>query len=152
MKVGLYVGLLHAAEQTLADAFRTVGDGHAAEPDVHFLCHTLADQCQAHVAALAPVVERYGEQRDDEPERLEAQGLTGTRSGPVGLLRDLQDVHMLAGFVDITWALLGQAASALRDQELLGVISGCEGETTTQLAWLRTRMKQAAPQALVAST
>jgi hypothetical protein len=29
-----YVGLLHRAEQTLADSFRTVGQGHAQEVDV----------------------------------------------------------------------------------------------------------------------
>jgi len=28
-------------------------------------------------------------------------------------------------------------------------VASCEGETELQLAWLRTRMKQAAPQALV---
>jgi hypothetical protein len=29
------------------------------------------------------------------------------------------------------------------------VVRGCEGETELQLKWLRTRLKQAAPQALV---
>jgi hypothetical protein len=29
------------------------------------------------------------------------------------------------------------------------VVRRCEGETAVQLKWLRTRMKQAAPQALV---
>jgi hypothetical protein len=28
-------------------------------------------------------------------------------------------------------------------------VTACEGETATQLKWLKTRMKQAAPQALV---
>jgi hypothetical protein len=152
MMVAVYIGMLHSAEQTLADAFRTVADGHTDEPDVHFLCHTLADQCQAHVDALTPAVRRYGEQRsDDEPERLKAQGLSGVRSGPLGLLRDLQDLYILANFVDITWTLLYQAASALRDRDLLAVIARCEKQTGTQLDWLRTRLKQAAPQALVAA-
>ncbi len=38
---------------------------------------------------------------------------------------------------------------AWRDRELLDVVARCEGETAIQLKWLRTRMKQAAPQALV---
>jgi hypothetical protein len=29
------------------------------------------------------------------------------------------------------------------------VVEACEGETAVQLKWLKTRMKQAAPQALV---
>ena len=45
--------------------------------------------------------------------------------------------------------MLGQAAQGVRDRELLEVVQGCEGETEIQLKWLRTRMKQAAPQALV---
>jgi hypothetical protein len=53
--------------------------------------------------------------------------------------------------VDITWTMVGQAARGLHDSELLQVVSGCEGETATQLKWLRTRMKQAAPQALIAA-
>jgi hypothetical protein len=150
MNLATYLGLLHKAEQTLADAFRQVSDGHAAEPDIHFLCETLAKQCDSHVEALRPIVDRYGEQaRDNEPKRLHAESLGKTRSGPVGLLRDLQDVHMLATFVESTWTLISQAGAALHDEELLDVVSTCNGETHTQIQWLETRMKQAAPQALV---
>jgi hypothetical protein len=45
--------------------------------------------------------------------------------------------------------MVKQAGSALRDRELLDVVSRCDGETAVQLRWLQTRMKQAAPQALV---
>lgn len=51
----------------------------------------------ARCKKLLPIVDRYVEQTpDNEPERLHADSLSETRSGPVGLLRDLQDVHMLA--------------------------------------------------------
>jgi hypothetical protein len=46
---------------------------------------------------------------------------------------------------------VGQAARGARDSELQAVAAGCEAETGAQLAWLATRMKQAAPQALVVS-
>lgn len=152
MNLKIYLGLLHRAEATLARSYREVADGHGAEPDVHFLCLTLARQCEEHERLLQPVVERYGEDRsDDEPERLHAEGLAETRSGPVGLLRDLQDLYLLASLVDITWTMIKQAASALRDEELLAVVAECDSETSTQLTWLQTRMKQAAPQALVAA-
>ncbi|HXD28085.1 MAG TPA: hypothetical protein VN621_04930 [Arthrobacter sp.] len=150
MKLPIYLGLLHKSEQTLAASFRQVAEGHGAEPDVHFLCLSLADQCAKHEEALAPIVDRYGEvEAVDEPERLHADGLSETRSGPVGLLRDLQDLYLLASLVDITWTMVKQAAQGLRDKELLDVTSRSEGETKTQLAWLSTRMKQAAPQALI---
>lgn len=150
MKLPVYLGLLHRSEQTLAASFRQVAQGHGAEPDVYYLCRSLADQCEAHEQALAPIVGRYGEvDEDDEPERLHAEGLSETRSGPVGLLRDLQDLYLLASLVDITWTAVKQAAQGLRDAELIEVVERCEGETTTQLHWLSTRMKQAAPQALI---
>ncbi|CAL9383816.1 hypothetical protein SUDANB6_01116 [Streptomyces sp. enrichment culture] len=151
MHLATYVGLQHTASRTLADAFRRVADGHAAEPDVHSLCHTLARMSDAHVGRLAPLADRYGEQREDEPERLYADQLPATRSGGVGLLRDLQDLYTLASFVDITWTVLGQAAQGTRDRELLDVVEACETDTRRQLRWLNTRIKQAAPQALIAS-
>jgi hypothetical protein len=152
MNLDICLGMLRQAEQTLAESFRQVADGHGAEPDVHFLCHTLAGQCEHHRELLLPVVQRYGEDRsDNEPERLHAQGLSETRSGPVGLLRDLQDLYLLASLVDVTWTMVKQAGSALRDKELLAVVEQCDAETGIQLRWLQTRMKQAAPQALVAA-
>jgi len=148
----VYLGLLHKSEQTLADSFRQVAQGHGDEPDIHFLCQTLARQCDAHQQKLKPVIERYGEDTADaEPERLHAEGLAQTRSGPVGLLRDLQDLYLLASLVDITWTMIKQAGQALRDQELLDVVGQCDGQTAIQLKWLQTRMKQAAPQALLAA-
>jgi len=153
MKLPVYLGLLREAERTLAGSFRQVAEGHGEEPDVHFLCLTLAKQCDAHYDALTPIVERYGEAPpDDEPERLHAEGLAETRGGAVGLLRDLQDVYLLVSFVEMTWTVVQQAAQAIRDRELLDVTSRCCGETGIQAQWCRTRIKQAAPQALVASS
>jgi hypothetical protein len=50
---------------------------------------------------------------------------------------------------DICWTVVGQAAQGLRDNELWQVVDQGAAETQIQLAWLRGRMKQAAPQALV---
>jgi hypothetical protein len=55
----------------------------------------------------------------------------------------------MAAECDITWTLVGQAAQGLRDEDLFAVVSECEGQTAIQLKWLRTRLKQAAPQTLV---
>jgi hypothetical protein len=148
----LYLGLLRRAEEVLGESFQQVADGHADEPDVFHLCHSLAKQCAEHDKRLRPVIARYGEQSDDEPDRFHADALAETRSGPVGLLRDLQDLYVLASFVDITWTVLGQAAQGVRDQDLLAVVRSCDTDTRRQLRWLTTRIKQAAPQALIAGT
>ena len=149
MMLPVYLGLLRKAEQVLASSYRQVAEGHGAEPDVYHLCHTLAKQCDQHEHALAPVTERYGEQPDDEPERLHAVGISSTRTGPVGLIRDLQDLYLLASLVDVTWMVVKQAALALRDDQLVAIVGQCEAQIKVQLGWLTTRMKQAAPQALI---
>jgi len=144
-----YVGLADHSEQTLADSFRAVAEGHARQADIFHTCHLLAGWSDQHRKDLAPAVERYGEQDVEEPERLRADALTSTREGEIGLLRDLQDLHLLATLVHSTWTVIAQGAQGLRDPELLGVAHTSQAETTRQLTWLTTRMKQAAPQALI---
>ncbi|WP_116049893.1 hypothetical protein [Amycolatopsis palatopharyngis] len=151
MHLPTYVGLLDSSLRTLADAFRQVSEGHGEEPDVHHLCNVLAGRIDGQVETLAPIVRRYGEKREQEPEQLYAAGLRNTRSGGLGLLRDLQDLYMLSSFVEMTWTVVGQAAQGLRDRELLHIVHSCDEETSRQLQWLRTRIKQAAPQALIAA-
>ena len=149
MQLTHYLGLLHHAQTSLADAFREVGEAHREEVDVFHTCHKLAAQCDAHASRLEPFAERYGEEADDEPDRLHGDLFSGTRNGPLALLRDLHDLYLMACECDITWTLVGQAAQGARDEELIDVVQACEGETSIQIAWLRTRMKAAAPQALV---
>jgi hypothetical protein len=144
-----YLGLLHRAQIDLAAAYREVAEGHRDEVDVFHLCSRLARQCDAHVERLRPLVDRYGEDAPEEPDRLHSEIFRGSRQGGLGLLRDLQDLYLMAAECDITWTLVGQAAKGLRDEEMLSAVEACEGETAIQLKWLRTRMKQAAPQALI---
>ncbi|MFI5910968.1 hypothetical protein [Dactylosporangium sp. NPDC051541] len=149
MHLAHYLGLLHRAQTNLADAFRQVAAAHADEPDVRHLCERLAQQCDEHAERLEPFARRYREQAPDEPDRLHSELFGGTRTGGIGLLRDLQDLYLMAAECDICWTVVGQAARGVRDERLQQVVRGCEGETAVQLRWLRTRMKQAAPQALV---
>lgn len=149
MHLATYLGLVDQGEATLAESFRQVAAGHAREADVVHLCERFAVQCDSHREQLGDAVRRYGEERPQEPERLHAEGLDGTRTGGVGLLRDLHDLYLLVSYLDIAWTVVGQAAKAVRDEDLQGVVAWCEKETSTQLTWLTTRMKEAAPQALV---
>ena len=116
-----YVGLADHSEQTLADSLRAVAEGHADVADVFHTCHLLAQWSDANREALAPIAERYGEADDvDEPERLHAAGLAGAREGEIGLLRDLQDLHVLATLVRTTWTVIAQGAQGLRDRDQIG--------------------------------
>lgn len=151
-----YVGLADHGERTMADSLRVVADGHADDAEVLHTARTLAGLSDRNRERLAPVVERYGEEpapdeEVDEPERLRAAGLAEVRGGPLGLLRDLQDLHVLGGLVRTTWTVIGQAAQAERDRELLEVAVACGGTTDRQLRWLLTHLKTVAPTTLVRS-
>jgi hypothetical protein len=152
MYLTVYLALAHHSEQVLARSFRVVGQGHAEHPDVLFTCAALAAMSDDHVRRLGPVVARYGEQENDdvrEPDRLHADGLAAVRSGPLGLLRDLQDLHVLGTLAQTTWTAIHQAAQGLRDAELIEICEHASAELSRQLSWLNTRMKAAAPQVLI---
>jgi hypothetical protein len=149
MQLAHYLGLLHKAELDLAQAFRDVAAGHSDEVDVFHLSQSLARECDAHAERLKPFVDRYGEDAPAEPDRLYSEIFQGAREGGLGLLRDLQDLYLMAAECDMAWTVVGQAAQGLRDDELYDTVKPCEEETAMQLRWLRTRIKQAAPQALV---
>ena len=151
MQLAHYLGLLDRTESDLAAAFRSVANGHEDEPDVAHQCRRLAGQCDAHAAAVQPFAARYGEDAPDPPDRLHAPPFVGARTGGLGLLRDLHDLYVMANLCEMAWTVVGQAAQGARDGDLLAVASRCEAETATQATWLRTRMKEAAPQALVVS-
>jgi hypothetical protein len=149
MQLGHYVSLLHRAENDLASAMRIVSAAHQDEPDIYYTCVRLADECEAHETRLQPFQQRYAKQTSAEPDGLYSDRFGGPRAGPIGLLRDLHDLFVMTAECDLCWTLVGQGAHGARDDDLLSVVRQCETETATQQAWLRTRLKQAAPQALV---
>lgn len=152
MHLANYLGLIHRSELDLADAFRQVGEGHPNEVDVYHIAHTLAGQCELHAERIKPFADRYGEDAPEEPERLHSELFSGTRSGGLGLLRDMQDLFIMASEVEISWTMIGQAAQGAGDRELLQTVNTCAPETKVMLKWINTRMKQAAPQTLLVSS
>lgn len=149
MHLATYLGLLETGCATLATSYREVATGHPDEPDVVTLCPRFADECDQQKARLRPFVRTYGNHPDGEPERLHADGLAEARTGGLGLLRDLHDLYLLATYLDISWALVGQAAKGDRNTDLDTTVTKSASTTEAQLKWLTTRMKAAAPQALL---
>lgn len=148
---------LHDAEAELAKRLRVTGERHASESDIYHLGHTLARQCAEHLQALAPFAERYGATpaRDDvdaspgilEAVRRRTAGIVG-RSEAAGLLlmADLSDLYLTAQHAELAWVVLLQAAKARRDADLIDVVTHCHEQTEMCGKWLRTRIKEAAPQ------
>lgn len=149
MLLPVYLELVVDAERALAYSFRTVAYGHAGDADVYYLAGSFAAECDEQVARLIPLASRYAARREADPERLHAVPLTRARTGPLGLLRDLQELYALADLIVVTASLVRQAGLGLDDPRVIEVASGCGERTRAQLDWLHTRLHQAAPQALI---
>jgi hypothetical protein len=144
-----YLDVLRTALSNLEAACDEVGTAHGDEPDVRLDCTTFARRCNQQAEALRPFLERYATSIGDEPPPRRRSLFDGPRQGPLGLLRDLHDLHLMACECDISWTMVDQGAQAARDSHLLEVVRTSQPDVTMQVAWLRSRMKQAAPQALV---
>jgi len=149
MHLATYLDLLDQGSGALADSLRVVAEGHAEEADVRFTARQLATRYDRHRDALRPFLSRYEDHPGGPPERLHADPVDETRSGGIGLLRDLLDLYLLATYLQQAWTLVGQAAKGNRDADLVATVDACSAEVDTALGWLETRMKAAAPQALL---
>lgn len=159
MKLDKAISDVQDAESDLAKELRTIGERHAVEHDLYHLGHTLARQCAEHLERLAPFAERYGAPPGDDgvaesPGLLEtlrhksAELLGRSEMSGLLLLRDLRNLYLSAQEAEIAWVILAQAAQAVRDRELLQVTSLCHEEAEARGKWLRTRIKDSAPQVL----
>ncbi len=160
-KLGIALREAHDAETDLAAELRRVGERHNADHDVYHLTRTLGGWCDRHVRRLAGAAERYDVALDagavaDEQERgvvtrVREKGaeLVGRRPEPgVVLLRDMRDLHLAAARASVAWTVLGQGAQAVKDQELLEVVTACHPETIRTMKWTVQKLKEASPQVL----
>ncbi|MCX2967914.1 hypothetical protein WDH52_20065 [Streptomyces sp. TRM70308] len=153
---------LHEGEVDLAQHYRRVAERQAADHGTHYPCRSLAQQCDEHAARVRELAPRYGEhlappRRSERLDaavgavRQKASERAGTRpDAGLLLLRDLRELFLAAQGVHLDWVLLGQVAQAARDEELLADVSKLHAQTLSQVRWIETRVKSAAPQALVA--
>jgi hypothetical protein len=149
------------AERRLGDELEKLADRHAEEADLHYTGRRLARGCTEHLAALQSAAARDG-----------ATVAGSQPSGPVGgigtdlpadstavaeaevaglaLLADLRRTYLAAHEAEILWTTLLQGAKAERDRALIDVVEAAQEHAGRCAKWLRTRIKAAAAQALVA--
>ncbi len=149
MHVADYIGLVHQSEKQLEKALKDVAEHHKDEPDVFTTCNLLASWSKTHYQLIEKFKDKYSEHQENEPEDLRKEIFSGPRSGGIGLVRDLHDLWLLANESHVSWVVLLQAAKSLRDNELESVCDQGYEQNRRQMAWILTRIKQAAPQALV---
>lgn len=159
MKLDKAITQVEQAEEELARELRAVGERHAVDHDLYHLGHTLARQCAEHLELLAPFAARYGARPGDRavaesPRLLEtlrrksAELLGRSEAARMLLLRDLRTLYLAAQEAELAWVILAQAAQAARDRELLHVVTRCHEEAEMRGMWLRTRIRESAPQIL----
>jgi hypothetical protein len=160
MKIAVAIDDVARAEHALAEALLEIGERHRADHDVYHLTRKLARWSQGHQAALAPFAERYGTDVDTDDVGRESGGplqvlreksaeLLGRRpAAGLLLLRDVRKLHLLAAEASINWTILGQAAQAAKDPQLLECVTLSHPETLRTLRWTVTKLKEAAPQVL----
>jgi len=149
MRLPIMLDDLVASERALGDSFRVVSLGHPKDADVHFLTMTFARECDKQVSELLDLVNRFEGRPSADSERIDPRSLEHARTGPLGLLRDLQGLHALADRVITICQTVRQAALVLDDRPLVEMTDACREQTQKQMDWLRTALAKAAPQALI---
>jgi erythromycin esterase-like protein len=160
-KMGMLIDQLHDAEMSLSDDYRKIGERHAAEHDLWHNCHTFARQCAARARQLRQTAEHYGKDIGEPHEiesvrRLAAQArravanLVGRRpTTALLMLRDLRELYVTAEEANLLWVMLGQAAQAARDAELLETVEVLHRQIISQIKWLKTQVKESTPQVIL---
>jgi formylmethanofuran dehydrogenase subunit D len=153
--VAPYLRLQYMNEEQLAYALLNVAQEHKKEPDIEEICGLLAAWSIEHVKTLKSLLPLYPvDPKDQTPEAktLFSVLFHGPRQGGVGLLRDLEELWLLASQVHIGWTALDQAAKAKFDRRLEQICESLGQQTDRQRQWLQHRIKQASSMSLNMST
>lgn len=140
MKIGSVLAHLHEREEHFAKELASGAARHGDEHDVFHQCLTFAAAAEKRLRTLEPLERRYGGSAHWAGADID-HGTT--------LLEDLRALYLLTHEVAVTWVMALQAAKAARDSELEEVATTCHHQVETQAKWFLTRIKSAAPQALV---
>jgi hypothetical protein len=156
MKLGLATEEVERAEIALAEQLVTLAQRHQFESDVYHMGMARAMVCAEHLAQLGPLLTEFDAPvvedayRPDFVDNLSRHTAPpGERTAPtaLALLHDLRETYAAAHRAEISWIMLQQAAKAARQPDLLDVTTTGVEQTEQTWKWLRTKIKDAAPQA-----
>lgn len=157
MKIKLAIRELHRSERKLAHELNVMASRHRSDQDIYHIAHDLAGWSQDHLRDLARHGRHYGLRLTAEPRTRALSGFLQSRLSALLrkrpepgllLLADLRRIHRMAAGASVDWELLGQAAQAIKDQELLDLTSRCHPETLRQMRWANAMLKELSPQVL----
>ncbi len=143
-----YIGLLLANETLMIRGWETLCTSHPGTPDIGPQSALFTTWSRENAAVVRSHVARYDERHEGEPEALERALSIGRSQNGFGLLRDLHDLWLMVNESTISVEVLIQGARALGDRDLERDLRSVEARNARQRTWLRTRIRQAAPQTL----
>jgi hypothetical protein len=149
MYTNRYLGSVRTAEEQLAEAYKVVAERHSQEFEIREMCNKFAEWSVGHMEGMDALIQRYGIEAREEPERLRSGLFHGLRAGGVGLLQDLQDLSLLATSTRTQWTILGQVGGSLKDTHLESTAFDFGDQLDRELAWLCTKIKSISTEVVV---
>jgi hypothetical protein len=163
VKLQLAIEQTQEAECELFDELTTIAERHAADSDVYHVAKTLASRCASQLELLRPHAARYGaadrtieEPTQQQPDVLERARRLATEMlgkhelAEMLLFDDLRGLYLTTHRAELAWVVLEQGGKAARDAELLAATKKGREEADRRWKWVRTKVKEATPQLLVA--
>lgn len=159
MRIAFALLEVHDAESDLAQALVEVGDRHRPDHDVFHLTRMMSGWASERLHHLATHFAAYDADHDPG-DRVREYGIAAVASamgagltdhapeGPLVLLRDIRDLHLLAARASLAWTILGQGAQAVLDRDLQTTVARCHPETIRTMKWTAQKAKEASPQIL----
>src|SRR5204862_514042 len=122
-------GLLRDAHVEFAEAGRSVMKTHFEESEIQAGLTHLAEFSNEAVQRLRPHVARYDKEEADQSARLRETLFPAARPGAFGLLRDLQNLVVMASQSEVMLTSVLKTAQELRDEALLAVCGHLQEQT-----------------------
>ena len=154
--VRLVLSQLQDGEAELESELHLVAERHRTDHEIRHVAVDLARWSLQNRQRLAALVEAEAPGPEDHSTltsslREKTAELLGRRPEPgLLLLRDLRHLYLLAAGNSVLWTMLGQAAQASKDHELLEVVTECHERTMRQTVWCNAMVKVLSPQVLTA--
>jgi hypothetical protein len=152
MQIGTYVGLTIESEAVLQSAYLNAATRHKRDAGIRDGSRRAVRFTELRMNAANDLGKRFGATSSRDPKLVRNALFHGLRPGGLGLLRDLHDLALLANQSLLYWTGLSQGCKALHDEHAVKICRQSIDALQLEIDWLKTELKNAAPQVLTIST
>jgi hypothetical protein len=145
------LGLLQNSERQLGGAFLEMAKRYGDDYEFARGCELFAGWSETHIEKLDELVAEFGTIPAEEPAAIRKVLFQARQPVGVAWLWDIQDLLTLAHQTCTAWMSLEQAAKCWKNAQLNASVLCCSADLDREISWLKTQLKNAAPQAILAS-